>query len=177
MIRSVAAIVVAAITTTACVRTSGPDCRDETRALDLTARLTVVGTAATPNDTATANVSLHEARHASTKVTSAREMLWFVAGSIGTADVTGVHVHERGTGRLLMDIPLTGAEQPPSVITRVFTRVPYSGPTDWDELYNMLGNQRGYVDVHTRTYPDGQLRGDLRPRNATWQTYTHAYCS
>ena len=88
-----------------------------------------------------------------------------------------VHVHERGTGRLLMEIPLGGAEQPPPVITRVFTRVPYSGPTDWDELYDMLGNQRGYVDVHTRAFPDGQLRGDLRPRNATWQRYTHAYCS
>ena len=165
------------LTLTACMTTSGPDCRDETRSLALTARLTSTLPTAPPADTGRANLSLYEARNARTKATSAREILWFAGSGLDRSTVTAVHVHEEGTGRVLFTIPLENTQAPPFVIAQVFTRRPYTGALPWNELYEALGNERAYVDVHTTMYPDGQLRGVLRRDNANWQAFTLAYCS
>lgn len=162
---------------TGCLGRSGPDCRDETRSLAVSARLASSLPAAMPGDTGRAQVALYEARNARTKSTAARDLLWFVGGGLDRAAVNGVHVHEEGNGRLLFAIPLEPTHAPPFVIAQVFTRQRYSGPVDWNELYDLLGNERAYVDVHTTAHPEGQLRGMLRRDNSDWQTFTHAYCS
>jgi hypothetical protein len=159
---------------TACA-VSGPDCRDETRSLGASARL-VATTPAAP-DTGRAQLSLYEARNARTKATAAREILWFAGSSLNRADVTAVHVHEEGTDRLLFTFPLEPTQAPAFVITQVFTRRPYTGPVAWNELYELIGNDRAYVDVHTTSHPGGQLRGPLRRENANWQTFIQTYCS
>jgi hypothetical protein len=156
---------------------SGPDCRDETRSLGVTARLESTTAAAMPGDTGRAQLSLFEARNAGTRSTAAREILWFAGSGLNRDEVSAVHVHEEGTGRLLFNIPLAAGQAPAFVITQVFTRQPYSGATDWNELYDLLGNERAYVDVHTKAHPEGQLRGGLRRENANWQSFTLAYCS
>jgi hypothetical protein len=162
---------------TACLRLSGPDCKDETRSLAASARLLSALSTPLPGDTGRANISLYEARDATTKATAAREILWFVGSGLSRADVSAVHVHEQGTGQLLFAIPIEPTQAPPFVITQVFTRQPYAGPVDWIELYERIGNERTYVDVHTNTHPEGQLRGELRRDNSNWQAFTHAYCS
>lgn len=157
-----------------CVALPGPDCRDETRSLGVTALLTPTVPGTLARDTGRAHVSLYEARNARTKVTSAREILWFVGSSVSRSAVDAVHVHEEGTERLLYVIPLESIHAPEPVITRVFTRQPYAGPTQWNELYTLLGRERTYIDVHTST---GELRGVLRREDPNWQAFTHAYCS
>jgi hypothetical protein len=162
---------------TGCASLSGPDCRDETRSLDVDAQLISTLSPGAPGDTGRAHVSLHEARNFRTKATAAREIMWFVGSGLNRADVNAVHVHEQGSGRLLFDIPLQSTQTHPFVITQVFTRESYAGPVDWRELYDLLGNERAYVDVHTSAHPGGQLQGVLRRANSNWQTFTHAYCS
>ena len=162
---------------TACLGTAGPDCRDETRSLAVSARLTSTLPVAAPGDTGSAHVTLHEARNARTRTTAAREILWFAGSALDRAAVTAVHVHEEGNGRLLLTLPLESAPAHPYVITQVSTRRPYAGTVDWNELYDLLGAERAYVDVHTTAHPEGHLRGVLRRDNANWQAFTHAYCS
>lgn len=136
---------------------------------------TSLGTVA--GDTGRAYVSLYEARDARTKVTTAQEILWFVGSSVNRSDVDAVHVHEEGTDRLLHVIPREAVHASEFVITQVFARQPYTGSTEWNELYTLLGNERAYIDVHMSTQPARQLRGGLRRDNANWQHFTHAYCS
>jgi hypothetical protein len=162
---------------TGCLFTSGPDCIDETRSVSTTARLASVLTDPSPGDSGTANVSLHEARNHRSKAISARELTWFVGSSLVRAGVTAVHVHEETTDRLLLTIPIDTTAGPPFVITQVFTRRPYTGSVNWTELYDLVGNERTYVDVHTSANPAGHLRGALNRVNPNWQTFTHAYCS
>jgi hypothetical protein len=162
---------------TGCFRMSGPDCRDETRSLAVTARLISTVPMGAASDTGRAHIALYEARNARTKSTAAREILWFVGSGLDRADVTAVHVHEEGTGRLLFTVPLEFTQAPPFVITQVFTRQRYAGAVEWNDLYSALGNERAYVEVHTGAHPEGQLRGAVRRDHPNWQTFTHAYCS
>ena len=160
-----------------CLGLSGPDCKDELRGLTAIAALTSVAPDAAPGDTGTAQLNLHEARDHTSKSTSARELSWFVGSGLDRSGVTAVHVHEEGTARLLFTIPLETPTGPPYVITQIFTRRAYTGPTSWSEIYELVGSQRTYIDVHTTEFPDGELRGALSPQNANWQVFTHAYCS
>ena len=161
----------------ACVRPTGPDCRAETRSLAVSARLVSLSPAPSPSDTGRAQVALYEARNFRTKSTTARDILWFVGSGLNRNDVNAVHVHEEETGRLLFGIPLEPTPAPPFVISQVFTRRPYTGQVEWNELYGLLGSERAYVDVHTNKLPTGELRGTLRRDNSNWQTFTHSYCS
>ena len=159
-----------------CAGLSDPDCRDETRSLSTTARLTSTAAQPLASDTGTARISLHEGRVAATGATSYRDIMWFAGSGLTRNGVTAVHVHETGTDRLLFNVPLDPASGPPYVITQVFTRRPYTGAVSFTELYDLLGTERSYVDVHTANGAT-QLRGVLRPENANWQTFTHAFCS
>ena len=176
MIKPVA-LMVSCAAVVGCIRVSGPDCRDETRNLAVRAQLESVTAQPQPGDTGSAVFSLHEARNAASRATSAREVLWFVGSGLERGRVTAVHVHEVGTNRLLFDIPLTSPAAPPYVITQVFTRRPYAGSVSWTDLYDSVGSERAYVDVHTTDHPGGQLRGALRVETPGWQTFTRAYCS
>lgn len=162
---------------TGCFGVSGPDCRDETRSLSATT--TFASMLATPlaSDTGTASISLHEARNHRSKATSAREIMWFVSSGLTRSGVTAVHLHETGSGRLLYTIPIDPGSAPSNVITQVFTRQPYDGAVDFEEVYELVGTGRTYVDVHTSAHPDGQLRGTLQAQGDSWQTFTHSFCS
>jgi hypothetical protein len=63
------------------------------------------------------------------------------------------------------------------VIAQVFSRQPYTGSVDWNELYTLIGDQAAYIDVHTATGGEPVLRGTLLRENANWRTFTHAFCS
>ena len=162
---------------TGCSINSGPDCIDETRALAVRAKLASVAANPLPGDSGTAYLDLHEARNHRTKATSARELLWFVGSSLDRANVTAVHVHEKTTDRLLYTIPIDTMSGPRYVITQIFTRRPYTGPVDWNELYDLIGNLHTYVDVHTTGSPGGHLRGELQRVYIDWETFVHSYCS
>jgi hypothetical protein len=171
------AVFLCVLALTGCNLSSGPDCIDETRGLVVSARLGSVAANPLVSDTGSAQINLFEARNASSKATSARELTWFVGSGLNRANVTAVHIHELDTDRLLFTIPLDPATGPPYVIAQVFTRVPYNGALSWTDLYELLGNERAYIDIHTTQVPQGPLRGPLRRDNTNWQTYTHAYCS
>lgn len=165
------------IVLTSCGGTSGPDCQNETRSLGVTAKLTSFVPGAQPTDTGSAHLSLHEARNFETKATAERGLTWFVGSGLARTGVTAVHVHEQGTDRLLFEIPIGPLDGPAFVIAQVFTRRPYTGSVDWAEVYQLIGTEKTYVDVHTNQHPNGQLRGTLRPENANWTAFTHAFCS
>ena len=134
----------------------------------------LTGTA--PGDTGTAAVSMSESRNHRTKRTSSRGVMWFAGSGLPRETVTAVHVHEEGTGRLVLDVPLTPVG-PPSVITQVFEQQPYAGAVPWDDAYRMLGEGRAYVDVHTAGQSQPRLRGTLQPQSSGWHDFFHAYCS
>ena len=170
-------LMMAALALAGCAGTSGPDCRDETRSLSTSAKLVSVEAEALPADTGTAQLSLHEGRDFVSKVTAYRDIMWFAGSGMDRNSVTAVHIHEQGSDRLLFDVPLAAASGSPYVIANVFTRQPYAGATDFAELYELVGNERAYVDVHTTDHPLGELRGTLRVENSSWRTFTHAFCS
>ena len=165
------------LTLSACLGTSGPDCRDETRSLSADARLSSVVPGSQSGDTAIARFSFYEARNFRTKATAERGATWFVGSGLARSSVTAVHVHEQTSGRLLFNVPLEVVGGSPFVITQIFARRAYTGSVDWDELYQLIGNEGTYVDIHTIDHPNGQLRGTLRPEYPNWRTFTHAYCS
>jgi hypothetical protein len=160
-----------------CSLTSGPDCIDETRSLAVSGKLASVAANPLPSDSGTASLNFHEARNYRTKAPSTREVMWFVSSSLDRASVTAIHVHEETTDRLLFTIPIDTLSGPRPVITQVFTRQPYTGTVDWTELYDLIGNARAYVDVHTSGNPGGHLRGELLLVYPNWQTFIHSYCS
>jgi hypothetical protein len=148
----------------------GPDCIDETRSLSVSTQLTVAGPGI-------AGFSLSESRNHRSKRTSRRDVTWSVRSGVPRSTVTAIHVHESGTGHLLVDVPIDTASGPPPVITQVFQGQPYAGPTDWDTLYQTLGEGRAFVDVHTTTRPEGLFGGGLEPESPDWQGFSRAYCS
>ena len=166
-----------ALSAGACASLSGPDCIDETRSLSVTARLSSVEASAVRGDSGTAQVFLFEARNYKTKRLSARDIMWFAGSGLDRSAVSGIHIHEKGTDRLLFDIPLEPIGPTRYVITWLSARRPYTGATGWNELYEILGNERAYVDVHTLTHPNGQLRGEFTLDFPNWQSFEHAYCS
>ena len=165
------------VTLASCLGLSGPDCIDETRGLSVRAQLTSALPQPLPGDTGSAHVSLSEGRNAQSGATSYRDVTRFVGSGLTRSRVTAIHVHEQGTDRLLFSIPIDTTSGPPYVITQTFTRQPYAGATIWTELYELMGNERTYVDVHTLDSPNGQLRGVLRREYPNWRDFTHAYCS
>src|SRR5687767_13940880 len=87
---SVCIAISCAAAATGCGRLAGPDCRDETRSMALSARLTSATAATALGDTDTAHVARHEARDARTKSTTAQEILWFVGSTLDRASVSPV---------------------------------------------------------------------------------------
>jgi hypothetical protein len=155
----------------------GPDCIDETRSLSVSGHLASVVPDAAPGDTGVASLGFSEARNHRSKRTSRQDVLWSVRAGIVRGTVTAIHVHEVGTDRLVLGLPIDSTTGPASVITQVFTGQPYAGAIPWSEAYVLLGEGRGYLDVHTTAFPLGQLRGRLEAVYPGWRGFTHAYCS
>ena len=103
--------------------------------------------------------------------------MWFAGSGLDRSQVTAVHVHETGSDRLLVNLPIDSAFGPRYVITQVFTRQPYTGSEDFVSLYELVGTERTYVDVHTIDQPMGRLRGVLRPDFQNWRAFVHNNCS
>jgi hypothetical protein len=89
-----------------------------------------------------------------------------VGAAVLPSSVTAVHVHAgaAGTnGRVLFTLPLGPAYQSIlGTITSAGTGTTYSGETPYAELFDLLGRDPTYLDVHTTRFPGGQLRGQLR---------------
>jgi hypothetical protein len=157
----------------------GPDCIDETRGFDVTAAIAGPDLSVA-SDSGTAFLHLFESRNASSKRTSAEEMTWNVrAPGVVRAEVTSIHVHERANGQLLIQIPIDTLESP--AITNTYTRQPAPAHTvSWANLYQLVGDDRTYIDVHVAGPSPRVLRGDLsRQGDASrdWRAFVHAYCS
>jgi hypothetical protein len=157
----------------------GPDCIDETRGFSVDAILSTPGVSASESDSRRAHVSLSEARTARSKRTSAQELTWHVrANGLQRSTVTGVHVHARAGGQLLIDIPRDTLDSPPNVITNTYTRRPHPGsPLPWVDLFELVGSGGAYLDVHAGSAAP-VLRGDLTqpPPERDWRSFFHAYC-
>lgn len=156
----------------------GPDCIDETRSFDVTAALAGPELSVSA-DSGTAFLLLYEARNARSKRTSAEEMMWNVrAPGVVRAEVTSIHVHERASGQLLVQIPIDTLDNP--AITNTYTRQPAPPHTiSWKELYEIIGDERAYFEVHVGGSMPRVLRGDLilREGSGDWRAFIHAYCS
>jgi hypothetical protein len=177
LVNPVLALLAVCVPIAGCRGWFGPDCKDETRTVIASVRLTSMLASPLPDDTGRASLNLHEARDAVTKSNTARDIMWFAGSGLDRSRVTAIHVHELDTNRLLFTMPIDSAFGPRYVITQVFTRQPYTGSVRFSEFYELVGNEKTYVDVHTIDYPDGQLRGVLRPEYPNWRNFVHHYCS
>jgi hypothetical protein len=156
----------------------GPDCIDETRGFDVSAVLAGPDLSVAA-DSGTGFLYVFEARNARSKRTSAEEMMWNVrAQGVVRAEVTSIHVHRRTDGQLLVTIPIDTLDNPG--ITNTYTRQPAPPHTvPWKELYEILGDDRAYMDVHVGGSSPRVLRGDLvrKESSGDWRAFFHAYCS
>lgn len=85
---------------------------------------------------------------------------------------TGMHIHgpvgSNANAGILVDLlrtPFTGTG---GVVTGTFTAADIRGiggqpPISLDSLATILRNGQGYVNVHSSTYPGGEIRGQLGP--------------
>jgi hypothetical protein len=170
-------IVAALALSTGCISLSGPDCIDENRSLAVAAQLASTSPDPQPADTGSVHFSFSESRNHRSKRTTWQYMTWFVGSGLVRSQVTAVHLHEQTTGRLLFNVPIDTTFGPAFVVTQVLQAQAYQGPLPWKELYEILGNGRAYIDVHTRDRPAGHLRGALEPEYPNWRDFIHSYCS
>jgi hypothetical protein len=170
-------IITAAALSTGCIPFTGPDCIDENRSLAVAARLTSSSPQPQATDTGSTRFSMSEARNHRSRRTTHQYIIWFVGSGLVRSNVTAVHLHEQATGRLLFNVPIDTTFGPAFVVTQVLQAEPYRGTVPWNELYDILGNGRAYVDIHTRDQPNGQLRGTLVPEYPNWRDFVHSYCS
>lgn len=164
---SCAAVLLTA-TTSACF----PDpfaCRTEARSLDATAALSgeAVVPPSQPADTGSAFVSFLQFRGHDTQ----QSLTWFIRGAAGSV-VAGLHIHRGGAGEngsMVYEFT-NGYSGPEDVISQSGPQV-WSGKVGYQELFDLIRNNRAYVDIHTEARPDGALRGQLRvTRESDWQT-------
>ena len=155
----------------------GGGCLNETRNLSLSGALEPTTSAGAV--TGTAGVSLHEARHYRTRQTSEEHFLWSVrASGIDRSTVSAVHVHERGTDRLLFVIPIENMNAPADVITETSTMRPHNGAiAQWSEVYELLGAGGAYLDVHVGGSGNPALRANLTTQNSNWREFNRGNCS
>jgi len=82
--------------------------------------------------------------------------------SFDTQTVTAVHIHQGAAG---MNGPLLWSVPDAPTGDIVYSRFDYDGTIPWDDLWTTLETEPAYLDVHTTTFPDGQIRGALADRN------------
>ena len=153
----------------ACSSTS-PGCDFEIRELEANATLAGDGVSGQ------ALLHLLDSRFAD-RPTEGRDGLgWSVFASVPKSSVTSIHVHDAASGRILITIPTGGAfaQSGPQHITAAGTSANYPGPVPFDEVFELLGRSPGFVDVHTASDPEGNLRGELRVtrRDTAWTRNT-----
>lgn len=90
--------------------------------------------------------------------------------------VTAVHLHDQtpgSAGRILYEIPESDAEPGPDFGT--VGALDYSYTTSIESLFQLLRSGQTYIDIHTASQPDGELRADLTEvRFEDWSGY---FCS
>lgn len=83
---------------------------------------------------------------------------------------TGMHIHApagpSGTAGIIVDLMRTPLTSTSGVLTGSFTATDIRGiagqpPISLDSLSSLLRNGQGYVNVHSSTYPAGEIRGQL----------------
>jgi plastocyanin len=85
---------------------------------------------------------------------------------------TGLHIHApagpNGTAGIIVDLMRTPVTGTSGVLTGSFTASDIRGiggqpPITLDSLVTILRNGQGYVNVHSSTFPAGEIRGQLGP--------------
>lgn len=81
---------------------------------------------------------------------------WRVTHAGLSGPVTGAHIHGPGGPDQRADIVIPLAASSTQAITGQARITP--------EQWNQLDSGQWYVDLHTQRHPDGEIRGQLRPR-------------
>jgi hypothetical protein len=152
-------------------------CIDERRILYLEGSLE--SSDATGAATGTVSFSVHEVRNHRTKRDRHIEHFsWSVrATGIAPSAVSAVHLHERDTNLVLVELPLENATALPDVITQRTGGPPPNAALPWSDVYDLLGAGRVYLDVHIGGSGHHTMRADLAARNPNWQQFIHSSCS
>lgn len=134
---------------------------------------------ATATATGTAGITIHEVRNHRTKQDRHFEVFsWSVRSSeINPSAVSAVHVHERDTNLLLFQLPLGSNNPVPGIISERTHWLPLDAARPWPELYDLLGEGRGYLDVHIAASENPVMRFTLAARNPNWAEFKHSSCS
>jgi len=92
----------------------------------------------------------------------------------GVPDVTGAHIHLGADGAAGADVAtlIQGAD-PGGKITGIITSRDLHGTT-MSQLIAAMKSGGAYVNVHTKTHPDGEVRGEIMPGgSSTVSQITH----
>ncbi|HZH40775.1 MAG TPA: CHRD domain-containing protein [Gemmatimonadales bacterium] len=85
----------------------------------------------------------------------------------GVPDVTGAHIHlgAAGTAGAAVATLIQGAD-PGGKVSGTITPMDLHGAT-MSQLIAAMKSGGAYVNVHTKTHPDGEVRGEIQPAAST----------
>jgi hypothetical protein len=89
------------------------------------------------------------------------------SGLTGSPDAAHIHVGGPGEdGPIMINLATTGFSTPHTVILTSIDLVlqPAEGINTFDDAINALLSGNAYVNVHTPTYPEGEIRGQVTPQ-------------
>ncbi|MDB4908885.1 MAG: hypothetical protein JWO05_3669 [Gemmatimonadetes bacterium] len=155
----------------------GPDCIDESRGLNTSSVLAPLPNSASLADTGSAGITMNESRNHTSRHVTYQRLDWSVRVYIPRNTVTSAQLREVGTDRLLFTFPptATGDEH---AYSQSSSPADYAGDVPWNELYQLVGSGRTYLDVRSTRYPGGHLRGTVGPAPVgSWEGFVHSYCS
>jgi hypothetical protein len=99
----------------------------------------------------------------------------FTLSVSGLRDITQAHIHKGRTGRngpivAWLFGPSTGTSQSGVLAEGTLRRQDLVGPLQGRSIQSLVGLMRSgnaYVNVHTRRYPEGEIRGQIRRAGQT----------
>jgi hypothetical protein len=81
----------------------------------------------------------------------------------GVPDVTGAHIHLGAAGATGDPVAtLTTGADPGGKISGTITPKDLHGGTTMSQLIAAMKSDGAYVNVHTKTHPDGEVRGEIQ---------------
>jgi hypothetical protein len=100
--------------------------------------------------------------------------IWYEITLKGVPDVTGAHIHLGADGASGDPVAtLTKGADPGGKISGTITPKDLNGTT-MTQLITAMKSGGAYVNVHTKTHPDGEVRGEIQPgASSTMSQVTH----